>query len=608
MVFEKYTEGSKNLNWGIVEGVFATILGGAGAAFIIPFAILLGATSIEIGFLVAFPALLSAWFQLFSVKLLESFRRRKKVVINLVILQSVCWIPFLLLALFFQQSSVLIMVLFYSLSVLFGNLSGPLWQSWMKSITPSKILGSYNGFRNSIVGFFSFVSLVIFGYLLGSFSDMAALIFVFIFGISIVTRLISAVLFFKINEPSYGFSEEKVVGFIEFVKKMRKNNFGYFILFGSMMTLSISFVGPFFAVYLLRILSFDYFSYTLIIAAFTISSLISMPYWGILIDKFGAIKVVTSTALIVAIYPICLIFVRSFEGLIILEFFKGVAFSGFSLSLANFIYNVSSQSKIIRFSVYQAVFFGTAAFIGLMLSGYLQSIQFSFFWISNSFYLACLVSVVLGIITILFFARKITDVRPVERVKSKEIVLSALTLLPIREFALVNASFFVKGGSKKIEKSVSIAKNVTNKGVIKIKEGTNIGFKVFKSHTGVGIRVLRDGEFIGLKYVKVGSKYGLDFVKTGGGLALQLIRVGDEKGNNVVRGKGLVLSVVNTGSGIKLNVFKRSNKGKAIIQMGGEGGLRVAKKGSSLGLKFIRGTENKLAKIKYIGIKFRKKD
>ena len=128
-LFERYTQGSRSLNMSIMEGFFASIMLTAGAAFIVPFALYLGANTVDIGFLNAIPALLGSLVQLFSMRLLERFRSRKRLVVFFVALQALCWLPIAFLPFIFQDHFVFWLIVFYTAGIVAGGFPGPIWQS-----------------------------------------------------------------------------------------------------------------------------------------------------------------------------------------------------------------------------------------------------------------------------------------------------------------------------------------------------------------------------------------------------------------------------------------------------------------------------------------------
>ncbi len=432
-MFEDRHLGLADLKFSIIEGVFATILLSAGVSFIVPFAVFLGANSLEIGFLTAFPALSSAWMQLVSIKILEIFKERKAAVIIFVSLQALFFLPIAFIPIIFTNNSVFWLIVFYTISLTLGSVAGPIWQSWMKSIVPNKIFGSFFGFRNAVVGVSSFIFLLLFGFSLNLFEDNLALVFLGIFLTATIGRMIGTIIFFKISIPQTNKGFQKRIRFIGFVKNLRKNKFGYFILYGALMTFGISLTGPFVGYHFLENLGLknNYFLYTVLISTAMIATVIGMNYWGKIVNQFGSVKTLKATSIIVAFFPIFYILVRDPSIMIFVQIFDGLVFSGFNLALATFIFDYSSERKIIRFGSYQSVFFGTAIFFGTIIGGFIQTIEFNFFIFTNSFYLLCLIAIVVRFSVFKLFFRKVSEVKHVEYIKTSELVHSIVTFEPV---------------------------------------------------------------------------------------------------------------------------------------------------------------------------------
>jgi len=453
-MFEKQTHGLPNLKYSVYEGIFATILLSSAVSFIVPFAVYLGANALEVGFISAFPALLAAWAQLLSMWLIKKFNSKKWLIIGLVIIQSALFIPIALTPFIFQTNQVVWLIIFYTLSLIFGSLATPPWNSWMKEIIPSEIIGSFFGFRNSIIGGVSLIFFLIFGFSLKLFEIELAFIFLGIFLIASLSRFISAILFIKITENKCDIFFEKEQNFLEFAKELRNSNFGLFVLYGSLMSFAISLTGPFVSFHLLNNIGLknDYIMYTLIISSTLVATLISMPYWGKLIDKYGMIKILKASSFLVALFPLLYIAVRTPEGLIFVQFIDGLIFAGFNLALANFVYNVSSQQKIIKYVSYQAVFFGTGTFLGASISGFIQSININFWFLTNAFFVMCLISFILRYIFYKTLINKVSEVKQVEQIASRQIVFSVITFTPV--FEAISETFMpFENGLKQIEMS-----------------------------------------------------------------------------------------------------------------------------------------------------------
>ncbi len=455
------------LQLSIIEGMFASIMTGGGVTFIVPFALFLGANSLEIGFLLAFPALFAAFAQLGSIKLLDFYKQRKKAIITITFFQSISWLLIALIPFFFAQNQIFALIVIYTIGNIIGSLSGPLWQSWMSNLTPREILGEYFGLRNSLTGVVVFLAMLLGGVLL-KFIEPSLTLYAFsaIFLLSFFGRFISSLTFRKIEDSDF-ILEKDSTNFITFVSQLRKDNFGYFVLFGSLMTFAIALVGPFLSVYLLQNLGLqkDYFTYTLIICASAVTTLISMPYWGKIIDKYGSIKTIKATGFLASLYPILLIIVRDPLGLIFIEALSGIIFSGFNLCLANFIYESFKQEKIIKYASYQAALFGIATFFGVMLSGWIQTYTISFAILSNTFFVVCAIAVLIRFTIYTALVNKIKEVRETKEIKNKTLIISVLTFEPIRESLFANAFFIISKTEDFTIKGVKTVGGIAKKGI-----------------------------------------------------------------------------------------------------------------------------------------------
>ncbi|MGI6589740.1 MAG: MFS transporter [Candidatus Iainarchaeum sp.] len=433
-VSEDVKKYSPTLKLTIVEGMFTSIMTGGAATFIIPFALFLGATSQEVGFLVAFPALIAAFAQLGALKLLKVYKKRRTALTSMVFLQSLSWLLIGLIPFFFKNDQVFALTLIYVVGQVIGSMGSPIWQSWMSSLVPKQIIGEYFGIRNALTGLVVFVTMLLSGLAL-RFVEPSQTLYVFsgIFIISFLGRFMASILFSKTEDPEF-VPEKDSTRFIDFVTQLRKDNFGYFVLFGSLMTFGISLIGPFFSVYLLEVvgLKSDYLTYTLIIAAAALANLISMPYWGKIIDKYGIIKTTKVTGLLASLYPLLLIFVRDPNGLMIIESLSGIIFSGFNLCLASFIYESFRQEKIIKYAGYQAALFGIATFFGIILSGWIQSLNPTIGILDNPFYVICAIAVIVRFTVYTTLVNKIKEVRETKHIKDRTLIIGVLTFEPIR--------------------------------------------------------------------------------------------------------------------------------------------------------------------------------
>ena len=120
---------SKPLRLSIIEGMFASIMYGGAYVFVIPFAIFLGASSLQVGYLLAFPALFAALIQLGSMKLLSIYKKRKDALIVTVFLEAISWLLIAAVPFVFPESQILWLTIILTIGTVIGSIGTPLWQS-----------------------------------------------------------------------------------------------------------------------------------------------------------------------------------------------------------------------------------------------------------------------------------------------------------------------------------------------------------------------------------------------------------------------------------------------------------------------------------------------
>jgi len=432
-------------------------------AFLIPFAVLLGANTIQIGFLNALPAFLAAWFQLGSIRLLEFYKKKKQIVFFSFLIQSFSWLAIAALPFIFQSDRVTWLIALVTAGTVIGSLGMPFWQSWMRKLTPKEMIGEYFGMRNAIIGFIVFLTTVVCGYFLDTtISDTLLFAFIGIFLVGFLGRLISAYYITKIEEPDDDYLPKINVNVFGYISKLRNKNFGHFILFGTLMSFSIALVAPYVSLYFLEGLGLqnNYFIYTILISAGTITTLISLPYWGHVIDKYGTIKLLKATGILVCFYPLMLFLVRDPFWLVFVELFDGVIYSSFNLALANFIYESFKPEQMVKYAALQAILFGTAAFAGAMLSGFLQMMPIAIGILTTPFFVICILSMILRMLSFISTVWKIKDVRPTKFITDDALMIRALTLAPVTKLLQGNLGMVVGATERRLS---AFEQNAVNK-------------------------------------------------------------------------------------------------------------------------------------------------
>ncbi|MGB9708092.1 MAG: MFS transporter [Candidatus Pacearchaeota archaeon] len=422
------------------EGSAYSVSEGSGMRYITPFALKLGATNAHIGFLTSLPSLLGNFSQLFVPKLMEKTSRKKIVVLG-ALLQAIMWLLVIVIgALYFifnvnSTITPALLIIIYTLLVLFGAILVPAWNSWMKDIVTENS-GKYFGNRNRIVGFVALVSMLFGSFILDYFSQTKIFIgFAILFTIAFVARLVSAFLLSKKYEPKLTYEKGYYFSFWQFVRYIPKSNFGKFTVLVALMQLATAIASPFFAVYMLKDLGFSYLQWILVTIASSLVSLLFMPLWGKFADHYGNIKATKITSFLVALVPLLWFFSifisKEFllSYLIIIEAFSGMVWAGFNLSSSNFIYDAVTRQRIALCVAYSNIMNGIGVFMGATSGGFLSSLHFAVLGISPIL-TVFLISGLLRLAVAFIMTPKIKEVRDVKNFGIKEATKKFGALIP----------------------------------------------------------------------------------------------------------------------------------------------------------------------------------
>jgi len=420
---QKLIEKTKKLS--VVEGSAYSVMDGFGFRYVTPYALSVGATNTQIGLLSSLPGLFGTLSQLFTFKFMKKFPR-KRIILTGTLLQSLMWllliaagIPFFMYGIKTTLSSNLI-ILVYTVLVFFGSFVGPAWTSMMRDLVPIN-RGAYFGRRNQIIGSVALVSMFIAGFLLDYFKHTYIYMgFIVMFLVAGLGRFISSMLFIKHHDPPFKVDDKKYFSLIDFVRKMRENNFGRFVFYFSMVSFSCAIASPFFVVYILKDLGFSYTQYMITVVFNSLATLLLMPLWGKFADKYGNIEVMRLTGFLIPLLPLFWLITSLIHNLfylvvliIFLELYSGIIWSGFNLSAGNFVYDAVSKERLALCSSYLNIINGFFALIGALIGGYLSSHNFSLLGFTPILTLF-LISAIMRFVVYFFYSSTISEVREVK--------------------------------------------------------------------------------------------------------------------------------------------------------------------------------------------------
>ncbi|MEK6857304.1 MAG: MFS transporter [Nanoarchaeota archaeon] len=354
--------------WGVYDGFTAS--------FLALFALLLGASNVQIGILAAIPYIATILAEIPGAKLVEYFTR-KSISIAAVSTRAF-WFPLLLAPLVPSQYAVVFVLVLIFLIKFFDVLSDPAWTSWIADIIPAKIRGAYFGKRMFVIGFFAAASTLLGGFFLNLFPKDSMLGFSILFFVGTVFGLVNVFLLKKAEEPDY--IDHDHHRFKEFFTLT--GDFKKYTIFTVFFNFSYAIASSFFTVYMIKDLGLSYGFLGAASALATVTKIVTNRYVGLITDKIGDKPVMAFSVLGTALVPLMFLF-ASKEALWIIipaQIISGIFWAGVDLASFNLMLDFSEPKKravqIAEFSMLTSI----PLIIAPILGGYVIDNYSIFIW------------------------------------------------------------------------------------------------------------------------------------------------------------------------------------------------------------------------------------
>ncbi|HAR46907.1 MAG TPA: hypothetical protein DCS05_12300, partial [Nitrospiraceae bacterium] len=290
--------------------------------------------------------------------------------------------------------------------------------------------GQYFGRRSKITGMSTFLSFLAAGYILQAFGRedrVQYLGFAVIFGLAFASRMASAFYLSRKYEPSYAVPADEEFTFIQFLREAAHRNYGRFVLYLGLMNLSVFVAAPFFTPYLLKDLQFSYLTFAVIHAAAIIVKFLSMPVWGMAVDRFGTRRVLSLAGFLMPVVPVLWLFSHDLAYLIAIQVYSGFIWGGFEIAAFNFIFDSTSVRKRATCVAYYNVINGMALLIGALLGSAIVRAHVLFL---SPYFMAFLVSGILRGAATVIFIPLLHEVRTVEPIGYPRLFFKIISNMP----------------------------------------------------------------------------------------------------------------------------------------------------------------------------------
>ena len=435
------TTNNPGLRASIRDGMWYSVMAGAGETYLLPFALFLQATRFQVGVLAALPPLLGALAQAAGVWLMDRVASRRRLIVAGASLQTFAWLPIACLPFVMEpgRASVTMLIALVAYYYMAGNVVGPAWNSLIGDLVPASVRGTFFGQRNKLCGLSTFTAMACAGGLLHVCTQarVEAIGFLVLFMAALSARAFSVHWLRRYDDPPRLTSGDERFSFWQFLRRTPHSNFAKFVIFVATMNLSASFSGPYFAVYMLQALRLSYFQYTFISCALTLTQFLTMHYWGRFSDRFGNKRILSLCGWGVSFIPLLWLVSASPLYLVALQTYTGFVWAGFNLASASFMFDAVTPPKRGRCAAYQAIVTAAFVFVGSLAGGAVAErlpAVFDFgIWVwhpASNLLAIFVISSALRLIAVLCFLDWFREVREVEAITNRDLLFRVARLQP----------------------------------------------------------------------------------------------------------------------------------------------------------------------------------
>jgi len=411
----------RTLNLSQKEAVASSTMTATGDNFFNAFAIYLQASAVQMGWLMAVPQLFGALLQLLSAWL-GNYLPRKPMVVVTAMIQAAVVVLLAALAATRPDNAVRWLIVLAVLYFSCINFIQPQWRAWMGSIVPQRRRGTFFAARTRLTMVASLLVFIGGGILLtmSARAEMAWLGFTLLFSIAALGRAMSARLLALMHDPDPRPHPERRKGFRQSMQQLyyslHDKTFRDYSFFVAGMQGVVAISAPFFALYMLRDLGFSYLEYSLNAIASIVTQFLTLSFWGRFTDRFGNRLVMRFCCLTIPVIPLLWLVSADFYYLLLVQMVSGLVWSGFTLSTANYLYDIRpGKSDFAVYAATQSALGASMVFVGALAGGYIAAgssqLVLAWQWLSgigsSLFIVFCVSSALRAVIAFWFWARAV---------------------------------------------------------------------------------------------------------------------------------------------------------------------------------------------------------
>lgn len=362
----------------VKDGAAYSAMVGFGSSYLQAFAVFLGAQEQSIALLAALPQLVGSIGQELGAWLLWNVGSPKRTVLWTTLLQALVWVPLVALALFGvlpSDQGILLVILIATLLVLTDSLMHPAWVKLVGGIVPERVRGAYFSHRSRISDLVLFLATLAGGFILEKTAGWgaAALGFAVVFALALASRVYS---FTRVRKHADTVALDGEVeyhaGPFTFAKQIKHTPLSGFLKYQVVFAFAVNIASPFFVLYMLRDLHYDYFTFGFLSAVEIIAKLVILPVWGKVVDRYGSRQVLRATGLLIPLVPILWLLPHGTPvWIFFVQLLSGFAWAGFDAATFTYLLDATTPENRAAATAHSSMAIGLTTFVGATVGGVL---------------------------------------------------------------------------------------------------------------------------------------------------------------------------------------------------------------------------------------------
>jgi MFS family permease len=419
------------------EAAVSAVMTGVTEPFMAPYVLALGGTSLQAGLLSSVRNLVLSLIQLASAPAIRVAGSRKTLVLWTAAVQAVLWFPIAIVGIAFGRDAVPILIVLYTTGTAISVLGGPAWGSLVASYLHAHERGRFFGRRARIVGVWTSIASFLAGGVLQITQHRPLLGFACLSAAAGICRVVSCAQLAQLHDPPWSEHPHLESSFFRFLAHVGHNNYSRFGVSLAALNFAAHLSAPYFAIFMLEELHYDYLTYTGVVLAGSLTGTLAGPWWGRIGDTHGNQAVLRWTMLGVGILPALWPLFPHPLWMMSLNAAGAFLWAGLNLSSVNFIYDAAGAHErhtwIAYFNVLNGLGVSAGALVGGVAIDLLPPLG------GSRFAAVFVLSAALRFVVAFAFRALVREVRPVRQIGLREVMYDVVGQRVVQVLGLFTA-------------------------------------------------------------------------------------------------------------------------------------------------------------------------